>query len=114
MAIYFIRASNFLGIGRRVVTSTEANWNTLSFYGNLEKPFFLSCFLLLKPTVRVTSSQNIFSSINKKNMLSRLSTVKRLFSKLANGVPIIGVCGGVGPMAGVILQKKIVMNTIAS
>jgi aspartate racemase len=47
-------------------------------------------------------------------MLSRLSTVQRHFSKLASGEPIIGVCGGVGPMAGVILQNKIIMNTIAS
>lgn len=46
-----------------------------------------------------------------KNLSSSPNT--RLFSKM-NQTPIIGILGGVGPMAGVVLQNYIIMNTNAT
>ena len=62
MAIYFIRASNFLRIGPRILTSTEANWNPPIFFRKLGKTVLSSKFFLQKPAHRVTFSQKFFNS----------------------------------------------------
>jgi len=48
-----------------------------------------------------------------ENFVNKFSkTLIRMNSTTA--VPIIGVLGGVGPMAGVTLQSHIIMNTVAT